>query len=132
MLILVCMLMRCLRNSEFDRRSMAEAALAMRYVMSREVGSDSYKCGLRPTDLHPHKVGFFLKCHQCFLKHARRWSNDGEAIRVIEISELVFTELYPDATTTHQATHEVVDYAPEEVWCNDTALLHASLDGELF
>ena len=36
MLILVCMLMRCLRNSAFDRRYMAEAALAMRDVMSRE------------------------------------------------------------------------------------------------
>ena len=36
MLILVCMLMRCLRNSGFDRRYMAEAALAMRDVMSRE------------------------------------------------------------------------------------------------
>ena len=36
MLILVCMLMRCLRNSGFDRRYMAEAALTMRDVMSRE------------------------------------------------------------------------------------------------
>ena len=36
MLILVLMLMRCLRKSGFDRRHMAEAALAMRYLMSRE------------------------------------------------------------------------------------------------
>ena len=36
MLILVCMLMRCLRNSGFDRLYMAEAALAMRDVTSRE------------------------------------------------------------------------------------------------
>ena len=36
MLILVCMLMRCLRNSGFDRRYMAEAALTMRDVMPRE------------------------------------------------------------------------------------------------
>ena len=32
MLILVCMLMQCLRNSGFDRRYMAEAAFAMRDV----------------------------------------------------------------------------------------------------
>ena len=36
MLILVRMLMRCLRKRGFDRRLMAEAALAMRDVMSRE------------------------------------------------------------------------------------------------
>ena len=36
MLILVRMLMRCLRKSGLDRRHMAEAALAMRDVMSRE------------------------------------------------------------------------------------------------
>ena len=36
MLNLVLMLMRCLRNTGFDRRHMAEAALAMRDVMSRE------------------------------------------------------------------------------------------------
>ena len=36
MLISVRMLMRCLRKSELDRRHMAEAALAMRDVMSRE------------------------------------------------------------------------------------------------
>ena len=36
MFILVCMLMRCVRNSVFDRRYMAGAALAMRGVMSRE------------------------------------------------------------------------------------------------
>ena len=36
MLILVRMLMRCWRNSGLDRRHMAEAALAMRDVMSRE------------------------------------------------------------------------------------------------
>ena len=36
MLNLVCMLMRCLRNSGFDRRYMVEAALSMRDVMSRE------------------------------------------------------------------------------------------------
>ena len=93
---------------------MAEAALAMRYVMSREdepsfvikdpryvkestnststylqrqmaggIGGDGHEFGLRPADLHPHKVGFFLKYHQSFLKHARRWGNDGGVIRVI-------------------------------------------------
>ena len=36
MLILILMLMRCLRNSVFDRRHVSEAALAMRDVMSRE------------------------------------------------------------------------------------------------
>ena len=36
MLILILMLMRCVRNSGFDRRYMAEAALAMRYLMSRD------------------------------------------------------------------------------------------------
>ena len=36
MLILVRMLMRCLRKSGLDRRHMAEVALAMRDVMSRE------------------------------------------------------------------------------------------------
>ena len=36
MLILVRMLMRCLRNSGLDRRHVAEAALAMQNVMSRE------------------------------------------------------------------------------------------------
>ena len=36
MLVLVRMLMRCLRKSGFDRRHMAEAALAIRDVMSRE------------------------------------------------------------------------------------------------
>ena len=36
MLMLVPMLMRCLRNSGYDRRHMAEADLAMRDVMSRE------------------------------------------------------------------------------------------------
>ena len=36
MLILVLMMMRCLRKSRFDSRHMAEAALAMRDVMSRE------------------------------------------------------------------------------------------------
>ena len=36
MLILVRMLMRCLRKSGLDRRHLTEAALAMRYVMSRE------------------------------------------------------------------------------------------------
>ena len=36
MLILVRMLKRCLRKSGFDRRHMAEAALAMRDGMSRE------------------------------------------------------------------------------------------------
>ena len=36
MLILVRMLMRCLRKSGLDRRHMADAALAMRDVMSRE------------------------------------------------------------------------------------------------
>ena len=36
MLILVCTLMRCLRNSGFYKRYMAAAALAMRDVMSRE------------------------------------------------------------------------------------------------
>ena len=36
MLILVRMLMRCWRNSGLDRRHLAEAALAMRDVMSRE------------------------------------------------------------------------------------------------
>ena len=100
MLILVCMLMRCLRNSGFDRPYMAEAALAMRDVMLRaeepsfvikdpryvkestnstsllhifngrwlvRLGGDSHEFGLRPADLHPHKVGFFLKYHQSFL-----------------------------------------------------------------
>ena len=138
MLILVCMLMQCLRNSGFDRRYRAEAALAMRDVMSREdkpsfvikdpryvkestnsnsvlhifkgrwlvgIGGDGHEFGLRPADLHPHKVGFFLKYHQSFLKHARRWGNDGDVIRVIEISEQVFTKLYPEATTTQQPTH---------------------------
>ena len=37
MLILVLMLMRCLRKSGFDRRHMAEAALAMRAVMSSRI-----------------------------------------------------------------------------------------------
>ena len=79
---------------------MAEAALAMRDVMSREVepsfvikdpghvkestnttsllqifngmmvggfGGDSHEFGLRPADLHPHKVGFFLQDCQSFL-----------------------------------------------------------------
>ena len=36
MLIMVLMLMRCLQNSGFDRRYMAEAAWAMRDLMSRE------------------------------------------------------------------------------------------------
>ena len=36
MLILVRMLMRCLRKSGLDRRHMAEAALTMRDVISRE------------------------------------------------------------------------------------------------
>ena len=36
------------------------------------------------------------------------------------------------ALAMREATHEVVDYTVEEVWCNDTSLLHASLDGELF
>ena len=36
MLILVRVLMRCLRNSGFDRRHVADAALAMRDVRSRE------------------------------------------------------------------------------------------------
>ena len=69
------------------------------------LGSDSHEFGLRPADLHPHKVGFLMKYHQSFLEHARRWSKDGDVIRVIEIRELVFTELYPEATTTRQPTH---------------------------
>ena len=36
MLILVRMLMRCLQKSGLDRRHMAEAALAMRDVLSRD------------------------------------------------------------------------------------------------
>ena len=47
MLILVLMLMRCLRNSGFDRRDMAEVALGMRDVMSQEkepsLGDQGYK-----------------------------------------------------------------------------------------
>ena len=101
---------------------MAEAALAMRDVMSQEpsfvirdaryfvvaylqlqmvvggVRCDSHEFGLRPADLHPHNVGFFLKYHQCFLEHSCRWSNYGDVIRVIKINELVFTELYPTAS----------------------------------
>ena len=92
---------------------MAEAALAMGDIMSRAIirdqgsnmcegidkqyfrvaylqrqmaggiGVDGHEFGLRPADLHPHKVGFFLKYHQSFLKHARRWGNDGDVIRLI-------------------------------------------------
>ena len=60
---------------------------------------DSHEFGLRPADLHPHKVDFFLRFNQSVFEHARRWSDDGDVIRVIEISELVFAELYPEATT---------------------------------
>ena len=95
---------------------MAEAALAMRGVMSREeepsfvikdpryvkestnstsvlhifkrkmaggIGGDGHEFGLRSADLLPHKVGFFLKYHQSLLKHACRWGNDGDVMRVI-------------------------------------------------
>ena len=102
---------------------------------------DSDEFHLRPADLLPHKVGFFLKYYQSFLEHARRWINDEDAIRVIEnidyadgivIGELVFTEQYPEATTARQATNLVVDYAIEEFRCNDAAMLNAILDVELF
>ena len=92
---------------------MAEAVLAMRDIMSREeepsfvikdpryvkesknstsvlhifkgrlvVMAMSLVFG-QLVDLHPHEVGFFLEYHQSFLKHARRWGNDGDVIRVI-------------------------------------------------
>ena len=35
------------------------------------IGGDGHEFGLRPADLHPHKVGFFLKYHQNFFEHAR-------------------------------------------------------------
>ncbi len=56
----------------------------------------------------------------------------GDVIRVRETGELVYAELYPEATTTQQARHGVLDYAVEEVRCNDTALLQTNLYGELF
>ena len=60
------------------------------------------------------------------------YANGANVAMSVEISELVFTELYPETTMTQRATYEVVNYTVEEVWCNDTSLLHASLDGELF
>ena len=114
MLIWARMLMRCLRKSGFDRRHIAETALAMRDVMSPEeepsfvitdpkicegidkqyflvaylqwqmvggAGGESNEFCLRPADLHPHKVGFFLY-NQSFFEHARRRSKDGDVIRV--------------------------------------------------
>ena len=69
----------------------------LRWQMVGGVAGDSHEFGLRLADLHPHKVGFFLKYNQSFFEHARRWSNDGDVIRVIEISEL-----YSEATTAQQ------------------------------
>ena len=48
------------------------------------VRGDSHEFGLRPADLHPHKVGFFLKYYQSFLEHAHRCREDGDVIRVTE------------------------------------------------
>ena len=88
MLILVLMLMRCVRNSGFDRPYMAEArcnvtrgraiirdqgsevcegidklhclVAYLQWQMVGGVRGNSHEFGLRPSDLHPHKVGFFL------------------------------------------------------------------------
>ena len=51
--------------------------------MAGGIGGDGHEFGLRPADLHPHKVGFFLRYHRSFLKHALRWCNDGDVIHVI-------------------------------------------------
>ena len=67
------------------------------------IGGDSHEFGLRPADLHPRNVGFFQLYYQSFLEQARRWSQDGDAIRMI--SELVFTELYPETIAAQHAAH---------------------------
>ena len=43
--------------------------------MAVGIGGDGHEFGLRPADLHPHKVGFFLKYHQSFLEHDARTAN---------------------------------------------------------
>ena len=83
MLILVRMLMRCLRKSGFDGRHMAEAALAMRNVMSREE---------EPSFVIKDPIYVKESTNTTsLLQHARRWSKDGDIIRVVEITDLVFT-----------------------------------------
>ena len=39
----------------------------LQWQMVGGIGGDGHEFGLRPADLHPHKVGFFLKYHQSFL-----------------------------------------------------------------
>ena len=139
MLILVCMLMRCLRNSGFDRRQRQPWQCEMsreeepsfvindpRYVKEStnstsllHIFNGRWLVGLGVNRVIAMSLVFgqliciptrlassFLKVSsELLVAHTHIWSNDGGVIRIIEISELVFTELYPEATTTQQPTH---------------------------
>ena len=47
--------------------------------MAGGIECDGHEFGIRPADLHPHKVGFFMKYHQSCLEHARTHARTANA-----------------------------------------------------
>ena len=50
---------------------------------------DSHEFGLRPADLHPHKVGFFMKCFTRF-----EINTVGLYVNLIVKCERLFTKIH--------------------------------------
>ena len=69
--------------------------------MSGGVRGDSHEFGLRPADLHPTRLA-----SSCNIMKAS-WSTHADGAK--------FTELYPEATTAQQATHDPFTPGSESV-----------------